>query len=85
MIKSMNHLLNLYGSVHIVVFIEDIDDVQGLDPWVAYQYKTTAIGLLQGVIQKRYGIDDRNIYEANVKKVKTIKGQEYIKFDIIGL
>jgi len=39
----------------------------------------------QDILQKRYGIDDRDIYEANVKKVKTIKGQEYIKFDIIGL
>jgi len=39
----------------------------------------------QDILQKRYGIDDRDIYEANVKKVKTIKGQEYIKFDIIRL
>ncbi len=39
----------------------------------------------QDILQKKYGIDDRDIYEANVKKVKTIKGQEYIKFDIIGL
>jgi len=39
----------------------------------------------QDVLQKKYSIDDRHIYEAHVKKVKTIKGQEYIKFEIIGL
>lgn len=36
----------------------------------------------QDILQKKYNIDDRDIFEANVKKVKTEKGKEYIKFKI---
>ena len=39
----------------------------------------------QDILQKKYGIDDRDIFEANVKKFKTKKGQEYIKFEISNL
>ena len=34
------------------------------------------------ILQKRYGFNDRDIYEMNVKKVKVKKGAEYIKFEI---
>jgi Holliday junction resolvase RusA-like endonuclease len=36
----------------------------------------------QDVLQKRYGFDDKDIYEAVVKKVIVPKGQEYVKFYI---
>jgi len=36
----------------------------------------------QDVLQKRYGFDDKHIFEATVKKVKTERGKEYIKFTI---
>jgi len=38
----------------------------------------------QDVLQAKYGFNDAQIIEAVVRKVKTKKGQEYIKFAIIG-
>lgn len=35
---------------------------------------------IQDILQKKYGFDDKQIYEANVKKVLVKKGQEYFKF-----
>ena len=32
---------------------------------------------LQDILQKKYGFDDAQIYEANIRKVKVAKGQEY--------
>ena len=40
---------------------------------------------LQDILQKRYNFNDKDIYEANVKKVKVKKGEEYIKFEITSL
>ena len=39
----------------------------------------------QDILQKKYKFDDKNIFEATVKKVLVAKGQEYIKFEIIYL
>ena len=39
----------------------------------------------QDVLQKKYGFNDKNIFEAIVKKVKVAKGEEYIKFEIKSL
>lgn len=36
----------------------------------------------QDVLQKKYNFDDRNIFEATVKKIIVPKGCEYIKFKI---
>jgi len=36
----------------------------------------------QDILQKKYKFDDKDIYQATVKKVKTKKGKEYIKFQI---
>lgn len=38
----------------------------------------------QDVLQAKYGFNDSRIVEAVVRKVKTKKGQEYIKFAIKG-
>ena len=40
---------------------------------------------LQDILQKRYNFNDKDVYEANVKKVKVKKGEEYIKFEITSL
>ena len=37
------------------------------------------------ILQKKYGFNDRDIFEAEVKKVKTAKGEEYIEFDLQGI
>lgn len=37
------------------------------------------------VLQKKYWFNDRNVIEMEVKKVKTDKGKEYIKFQLIGI
>lgn len=37
------------------------------------------------VLQKKYGFNDRYIFELNVKKLIVKKGFEYIKFDILEL
>jgi len=34
----------------------------------------------QDCLQKKYGFNDRNIYEAHVKKVDVKKGEEFIEF-----
>ena len=34
----------------------------------------------QDVLQKKYGFNDRQIYEAHVKKVDVKKGEEFIEF-----
>lgn len=34
------------------------------------------------ILQKKYGLNDRDIYEAHLIKVITLKGEEYIKFNI---
>ena len=36
----------------------------------------------QDILQKKYKFDDKMIFEGSVKKVKTEKGKEYIKFKI---
>lgn len=36
----------------------------------------------QDILQKKYGINDKNILELNLKKTKTEKGKEFIKFSI---
>ena len=33
-------------------------------------------------LQKKYGIDDKDIWELNVRKIKTKKGEDYIRFNI---
>jgi len=37
---------------------------------------------LQDVLQKKYGFNDKHIYEMLVRRVKVKKGQEYLKFEI---
>ena len=41
------------------------------------------VKLVTDILQKKYGINDRDIYELNIKKKIVAKGKEYIKFDII--
>lgn len=36
----------------------------------------------QDILQKKYGFNDRDIHEANVKKVLVPKGHEYFKFNL---
>lgn len=40
---------------------------------------------LQDILQKKYKFDDRDIFEAEIKKVLVKKGKEYFKFKLIGL
>ena len=37
---------------------------------------------VQDILQKKYGFNDKDIYEATVKKVVVEKGEEYFKFQI---
>lgn len=37
------------------------------------------------ILQKRYGFNDRDIMEANIKKVLTKKGEEFIEFEILSI
>ena len=37
---------------------------------------------LQDILQKRYGFDDKHIFEMTVKKTKVKKGEEYLIFEI---
>lgn len=37
------------------------------------------------IIEKKYWFNDRNVIEMEVKKIKTEKGKEYIKFQLIGV
>jgi len=36
----------------------------------------------QDILQKKYGINDKNIIELSINKIKTEKGKEFIKFSI---
>ena len=36
----------------------------------------------QDILQKKYGFNDKDIFEARVRKVKVEKGAEYILFEI---
>lgn len=36
----------------------------------------------QDVLQKKYGFNDKDVFEANVKKVKVKKGEEFINWKI---
>lgn len=40
---------------------------------------------IQDILQKKYGFNDRDIFEAHVKKVKVKKGEEYVFFNIESL
>ena len=40
---------------------------------------------LQDILQKKYGFNDKDIYQAEIKKVLVPKGQEYIAFEITSL
>lgn len=40
---------------------------------------------LQDVLQKKYEFDDRDVFKAEVTKVKVPKGKEYLKFNIQSL
>jgi Holliday junction resolvase RusA-like endonuclease len=40
------------------------------------------IKFLQDCLVKKYGFDDRDIYELHAKKIITKKGEEFIKFKI---
>lgn len=40
------------------------------------------VKLITDLIQKKYNFDDKHIIEAHIKKVKTEKGKEYIKFTL---
>jgi Holliday junction resolvase RusA-like endonuclease len=43
------------------------------------------IKLISDILQKRYGINDKDIYELVVKKVIVAKGREYFEFNIESL
>jgi Holliday junction resolvase RusA-like endonuclease len=40
------------------------------------------IKFLQDCLVKKYGFDDRDIYELHAKKIITKKGEEFIKFNL---
>ncbi len=40
---------------------------------------------IQDILQKKYGFNDRLIYDARVLKVDVKKGEEYVKFEISKL
>ena len=37
------------------------------------------------ILQKKYGFNDRDIFQLNVKKEKVAKGQEFIKFNLTNI
>ena len=37
---------------------------------------------LQDILQKKYGFNDKDIYEMTAKRVKVTKGNEYLKFKL---
>jgi Holliday junction resolvase RusA-like endonuclease len=41
--------------------------------------------LLIDIFQKKYGFNDKDIFEMNIKKVPTKKGQEFFEFEITAL
>ena len=42
------------------------------------------VKIIQDALQKRYGFNDNKIYKAIVEKVDVKKGEEFIKFELIG-
>ncbi len=40
---------------------------------------------LQDILQKKYKFDDKDIHEAEVRKIKVKKGDEYFSFEIKSL
>ena len=40
------------------------------------------VKLLQDILQKRYGFDDKRIYKMTVIKTKVSKGNEYLKYEL---
>ena len=40
---------------------------------------------IQDILQKKYGFDDKDIFEMVVKKVKVKTGEEYLKFEFKNL
>ncbi len=40
---------------------------------------------LTDILQKKYGFNDKDIFEATIKKVKVNKGMEYFEFEIKSL
>lgn len=43
------------------------------------------IKLVVDIMQKKYGFNDKEIFEAHVQKVKVPKGQEYFEFEITAI
>ena len=43
------------------------------------------VKLITDILQKKYGFNDKDIYELNIKKKIVKKGSEYIKFEILTL
>lgn len=37
------------------------------------------------ILVKKYGFDDRDIYECTIRKVIVPKGKEYVKFEIMSM
>ena len=44
-----------------------------------------SVKAISDILVKKYGFDDRDIYEMTLKKVIVKKGQEYFKFNISSL
>jgi len=40
---------------------------------------------LQDILQKKYGFNDKDVFEAVVRKYKVSKGKDYLKFNITSL
>lgn len=40
---------------------------------------------LQDIMQKKYGFNDKDVYEASVKKTKVKKGEEFFEFLITNI
>lgn len=40
---------------------------------------------LLDIMQKKYGFNDSQVHELNLKKVKVKKGEDYFKFEILSL
>lgn len=46
---------------------------------------SNVIKLFEDILQKKYGFNDKDIYEISMKKNIVKKGQEYISFEILHL
>lgn len=44
-----------------------------------------AIKPFTDILQKKYGFNDSRIWEANIKKIKVEKGNEFIRFEIVSV